>query len=62
LVNEKEEIMLPQSRSPADEVVREPTNPGLLYAVWDNPKVRCVLGFYFIIIIILSRLHPQSGA
>lgn len=52
--------MLLQSRSLADEVVRDPTNPGLFYAIWDNPKVMCVLEFYFI--IILSRLHPQSGA
>lgn len=37
LVNEEEkEIMLPQSRRPADEAVRKPTNLALSHAVCDN--------------------------
>lgn len=42
---EEEEIILSQSRSPADEAVREPTNLALSHAAWDNTQVMCVTGF-----------------
>lgn len=43
----EKEIMLLQSRSPADEAVRKPTNLALSHAVCDNPEVMCMTGFFF---------------
>ena len=45
LVKEEEDHHAASAQEPRYEAAREPTNPGLSHAVWDNPKVMCVTGF-----------------